>query len=103
MSEMLIAEDLRVAYAHSKAAGDYSVMTLIERISRVEAERDEWKERLERIADWCDVYPLEVFPMPNLDADRKLLGDSEFSRLNANSMRHVVEGIKKIAAALEVK
>lgn len=57
----------------------------------------ELEELLHRIADWCAAYPLEVFPEPNLQADKELLGDAEFTRLNVHSMRHVVEGIAKIA------
>lgn len=57
----------------------------------------ELEESLQRIADWCAAYPLEVFPEPNLQADKELLGDVEFTRLNVHSMRHVVEEIAKIA------
>lgn len=64
----------------------------------LEDENDSLKLRLYRIEQWCEAYPLECFPAPDWEAARKLLGDSEFSRLNAHSMRHVVEGVKRIAA-----
>ena len=54
---------------------------------------------LQRIADWADAYPLENFPAPDLEADRKLLGDGEFTRLNAAAMRHVITGVGRIARA----
>lgn len=73
----------------------------VEQLGRQVAElQDANKEanaRLQRIDDWCRAYPLDVFPEPDLEADRRLLGDGEFTRLNAHSMRHVVNGIAKIA------
>ena len=61
------------------------------------------REALDRITDritiWCDAYPIDVFPEPDLAKCRELLGDAEFTRLNAHAMRHVVNSI---AALLEM-
>ena len=57
------------------------------------------KEAVERIFDWRNAYPVEMFPRPNLEADRKLLGDSDFALLNAAAMRHVVTRIAAISEA----
>lgn len=59
-------------------------------------------DALQKISDWCDAYPLDVFPEPDRESDRKLLGDAEYTCLNASSMRHVVrsiDGIVKTALA----
>ena len=56
------------------------------------------EDKLRLIADWCAAYPLEMFPKPNTKKARALLGDTLFTQLSAYSMRHVCEGIAKIAA-----
>ncbi len=55
------------------------------------------EDKLRCIADWCAAYPLEMFPKPNIKKARALLGDTLFTQLSAYSMRHVCEGIAKIA------
>jgi hypothetical protein len=68
-----------------------------ELVSKLEDAQD----KLRRILEWRKAYPLDIFPKPDLEADRKLLGDGEFTRLNAYSMRHVLEGIENIIESLE--
>jgi len=51
---------------------------------------------LHQIKNWCKAYPLDIAPEPDLIADRKLLGDGEFSCLNISAMRHVTNGIQEI-------
>lgn len=69
-----------------------------EQIAALQQANERMESALDRIAAWCKAYPLECIPEPDLEADRKLLGNSEFSRLNVHSMRHVVNGIAKIIA-----
>jgi hypothetical protein len=61
---------------------------------RLEAAED----KLRLIADWCAAYPLEMWPKPNMKKVRALLGDTLLTQLSAYNMRHVCEGIAKIAA-----
>ena len=68
---------------------DEGTTTLQERCEKAE-------EVLHRIREWCRAYPIENFPEPDFEADRKLLGDGEFTRLNAHTMRHVVTRITAI-------
>ena len=60
-------------------------------------------ELLQRIADWCVAYPLEVFPKPDVKASVKALHDAglSYDAISANAMRHVVEGIAKIISPPE--
>jgi hypothetical protein len=56
-------------------------------------------EALQRIAQWADAYPLDVFPEPDLKKARELLeaGGITLDSISAHCMRHVVEGVGKIA------
>lgn len=60
---------------------------------------DELEEALHKIESWSRAYPLEVFPEPDLKKARALLeaGGITLDSISAHCMRHVVEGIGKIA------
>ena len=76
-----------------------------------EKERDALRARvaklegeLQRIVRWSEAYPLAIFPEPDLKQARELLeaGGMTLDALSASAMRHVVNGVGKIAkAALE--
>jgi hypothetical protein len=56
-------------------------------------------EALESIVRWSEAYPLEVFPEPDLVRARALLeaGGITLDAVSAYAMRHVVDGVGKIA------
>ncbi|MET4197310.1 hypothetical protein ABIA95_000148 [Bradyrhizobium sp. LA8.1] len=60
---------------------------------------DELEEALHKIAQWSDAYPLDIFPEPDLKKARALLeaGGITLDSISAHCMRHVVEGVGKIA------
>jgi hypothetical protein len=60
---------------------------------------DQLEQALWRIAQWSDAYPLEVFPEPDLKKARALLeaGGITLDSISAHCMRHVVEGVGRIA------
>jgi hypothetical protein len=66
-------------------------------------ELDEEKYRLrsalERIEQWSRAYPLDIFPKPDLKKAAELLhaGGITLDAVSACAMRHVVEGVGKIA------
>lgn len=62
-------------------------------------EIDRLQEALWKIAQWSDAYPLDVFPEPDLKKARQLLeaGGITLDSVSAHCMRHVVEGVGKIA------
>lgn len=59
------------------------------------------EEALKRIDSWSRAYPLSVFPEPDLKKAAELLkaGGITLDAVSASAMRHVVEGIGKIARA----
>ena len=58
----------------------------------------EAEEKLYRIEQWCEAYPLAIFPEPDLFKARALLeaGGMTLDAISASSMRHVLKGIRKI-------
>ena len=67
------------------------------------AERMErMEDALQRIAQWSDAYPLDIFPEPDADYYRRasdvlIANGMTLDRLSAAAMRHAVQGIGKIA------
>lgn len=69
-----------------------------EMFSRVVDERDELRDRLGDICQWCEAYPLDIFPEPDLHKARQLLeaGGITLDAVSASAMRHVLKGVLKI-------
>lgn len=57
------------------------------------------EEALQRIDQWSEAYPLDIFPEPDLKKARELLaaGGITLDAVSAHCMRHVVNGVGKIA------
>ena len=69
---------------------------------RLENKLDMYEEALHRIASWASAYPLAVFPEPDeayyKRAHEVLTANGmTLDRLSAAAMRHVVEGVGRIA------
>lgn len=62
---------------------------------------DRYEEALTQIAQWSDAYPPAIFPSPDLKRARELLeaGGLTLDAISADAMRHVIEGVGKIAKA----
>ena len=63
---------------------------------------DLYEETLHRIASWATAYPLAVFPEPDEEYYRRAhevltANGMTLDRLSAAAMRHVVEGVGRIA------
>ena len=60
---------------------------------------DRLESALQRIDSWSRAYPLDIFPEPDLKKARALLeaGGITLDSISAHCMRHVVEGVGKIA------
>lgn len=68
------------------------MLTNEDRIERLE-------EALQRIVQWSEAYPLDVFPEPDWKKANELLtaGGITLDAVSASCMRRVVEGVGKIA------
>ena len=60
---------------------------------------ERYEEALEHIVQWSEAYPLDIFPEPDFKKAAELLkaGGITLDAISASCMRHVVEGVGKIA------
>lgn len=67
-------------------------------IAEIEEKIEILKDKLKKIKDWCEAYPIEQFPEPDLEAVKKVLEEAglSFGAVTASNVRHVLEGIKRI-------
>ena len=56
------------------------------------------EEKFQKIENWCEAYPLSVFPEPDLEKAAKILKENGMTldSISASNMRHVLNGIKNI-------
>ncbi|MCP4279506.1 MAG: hypothetical protein GY776_05810 [Alteromonas sp.] len=57
---------------------------------------DELQDTLTLISEWCEAYPLEVFPEPNFTKAGKVLEDNgiKLDAITASNMRRVLTAIQ---------
>ena len=77
-------------------------LTLLQRIAALEKDADAMREALLRIVQWADAYPEDVFPAVTKDEWKQAnvvldAAGLSLTRISASNMRHVVEGVGKIA------
>jgi len=60
--------------------------------------KDENIEKIAKIKQWCEAYPLDIFPEPNFKKAARVLKENGMSldSISASNMRHVLKGIKRI-------
>ena len=77
------------------------IQKLEARIEALEAALDDKDEALHKIESWSRAYPLDIFPEPDWKRAAELLkaGGITMDAVSAHCMRHVVEGVGKIASA----
>ena len=68
-------------------------------IAALEAKLEATEDALRQIVSWANAYPLEVFPEPDFVRAHELLkaGGMTLDVISASNMRHVVEGVGRIA------
>ena len=92
--ETLCARGMRFATELIQQDQDWGIAldSACERADRLEA-------ALERIETWSRAYPLDVFPEPDLKRCAEVLKAAGLTldAISASNMRHVVEGVGKIA------
>lgn len=64
-----------------------------------EERADKYEAALQRIVQWSKAYPLDIFPEPDLKKAAAVLkaNGMTLDAISASCMRHVVEGVGKIA------
>lgn len=69
------------------------------RIADLESENERYEAALQRIMQWAEAYPLDVFPEPDLKRVGEVLQAAGLSlgQVSASNMRHVLSGLGDIA------
>jgi hypothetical protein len=60
---------------------------------------EKYRDALERIVQWSEAYPVDIFPEPDFKKTAELLkaGGITLAAVASSCMRRVVEGVGKIA------
>ena len=67
-------------------------------LKQAQARIEQLEDGLQQVVNWSKAYPLKVFPEPNWREVGRMLGAKILSQVSVSNMRHVVEGVGKIAA-----
>lgn len=72
---------------------------LEEKLQLLQSQLELLEEALQKIVLWSEAYPTDVFPEPDWKRARALLeaGGITLDSISGSCMRHVVEGVGKIA------
>jgi len=72
---------------------------VVAEVAQLEQQVERLREALEEIGRWSEAYPLKIFPEPDFAKAAQLLKDGGMTldAISASNMRHVVEGVGKIA------
>jgi len=87
---------------HDSGGNERSLYQMIKREPEWAANRircaEAAEDKLRRIKTWCEAYPLDVFPEPDMNEARLALTFSGISldAVSASNMRHVLKGIREI-------
>lgn len=59
---------------------------------------DKLEDALQKIKNWADAYPLDIFPEPDFKKAHKILTAEGMTldAISASAMRHVITGVKEI-------
>lgn len=87
-----IEDALRAKLDEAKEAHDNLAQQLGNANDTVEIAVD----ALIKINDWAQAYPLEVWPEPDWEKVKELLGSHLLSCVSASNMRHVIDSVKNI-------
>ena len=62
---------------------------------------EELADALARIKQWCDAYPLDIFPEPDFKRAAEVLKANGITldAISASNMRHALRGVATIAEA----
>lgn len=95
---------LRFRILDRRNCDDESIAELMtvaaDRIAELERENERHETALQRIKQWADAYPLDVFPEPDFKKVNEVLKAAGLSldQVSASNMRHVVKGVGDIAS-----
>ncbi len=74
-------------------------VVLLANVRALVAAHEKQEDALQRIVQWSEAYPLDIFPEPNLQEVREILAERGITldAVSAHCMRHVIMQVGKIA------
>lgn len=92
-------EQIRHELRNHKPDCDGPTCVLLRAVDTLEVQLADAQAVLDRIIAWSEAYPLDIFPEPDFKAVRAALQAHGLTLavVSASNMRHVVEGVGKIA------
>ena len=71
---------------------------IAEEVRKLSAQSERFAGALDRLREWCDAYPLDQFPEPDMEAAKAALENAGISSaaVFASNARHVLKGIERI-------
>jgi hypothetical protein len=57
---------------------------------------EQLENAIQKIRNWCNAYPLDVFPEPDFKEVQKLFGPKLLTEVSASNMRHVINGVRDL-------
>ena len=72
-----------------------SAVVALEELSQ---QKELLEDKIGKVLRWCNAYPLDIFPEPDLMKSRQVLEAAGITldAVSASNMRHVLNGIKQI-------
>ena len=72
---------------------------IMQHYAALEAKLSKMEEALEKIIQWSEAYPLDVFPEPDFEKVAKVLKDNgmTLAAVSASNMRHVITEVAGMA------
>jgi DNA-binding FadR family transcriptional regulator len=67
----------------------------------VQAEREHYDDLFDNIKNWCDAYPIAVFPEPDFKKAHEVLKahGMTLDAISASNMKHVITQVQKMIDA----
>jgi hypothetical protein len=78
--------------------GDPFLQEAADEIEKLRDENDRLSDKQHAVYEWCNAYPIDIFPEPDFVAVRAALAEHDITidAVSASNMRHVLDGIRKI-------
>ena len=63
---------------------------------QMEERIEQQEETLQKIQQWCDAYPIDIFTEPDWEKVSRKLGPKLLTQISASNMRHVINGVSEL-------
>lgn len=67
-------------------------------LDEIGSQIEDMQDKLHKISQWAEAYPIKIFPEPDLKKATKVLEENSMTldSISASNMRHVLQGVKDI-------